>query len=198
MFVQKYTNINKAAVWPAETGRDASYKTQRNLIEGETWPAGEIDEVSTRYIQFGMTAPANTKIDIDKISLFVAGAGGSGMRCKIYYATDADFSNATLIQEMSNMAGNTVYAIESIPVVSISDGQSLYLRVYPWYKSEATGKTICLSDVYIHGMASDATGITAITTDGSMNEMYDLMGRLVKTPKKGCIYVMKGKKIVRK
>lgn len=198
MFVQKYTNINKAAVWPAETGRDASYKTQRNLIEGETWPAGEIDEVSTRYIQFGMTAPANTKIDIDKISLFVAGAGGSGMRCKIYYATDADFSNATLIQEMSNMAGNTVYAIESIPVVSISDGQSLYLRVYPWYKSEATGKTICLSDVYIHGMASDATGITAVTTDGSMNEMYDLMGRLVKTPKKGCIYVMRGKKIVRK
>ena len=198
MFVQKYTNINKAAVWPAETGRDASYKTQRNLIEGETWPAGEIDEVSTRYIQFGMTAPANTKIDIDKISLFVAGAGGSGMRCKIYYATDADFSNATLIQEMSNMAGNTVYAIESIPVVSISDGQSLYLRVYPWYKSEATGKTICLSDVYIHGMASDATGITAVTPDGSMNEIYDLMGRLVKTPEKGCIYVMKGKKIVRK
>ena len=198
MFVQKYTNINKAAVWPAETGRDASYKTQRNLIEGETWPAGEIDEVSTRYIQFGMTAPANTKIDIDKISLFVAGAGGSGMRCKIYYATDADFSNATLIQEMSNMAGNTVYPIESIPVVSISDGQSLYLRVYPWYKSEATGKTICLSDVYIHGMASDATHIETVISDHTSDKMYDVLGRQVLNPSKGNIYVINGKKFVKR
>ena len=198
MYVQKYSSINSKAVWPAETGRDASYKTQRNLLEGDTWPAGEIDEVSTRYIQFGMTAPAQTKIDIDKISLFVAGAGGSGMRCKVYYATAADFSDAVLIQELTSMAGNQVYAIETIPVVSIADGQSLYLRVYPWYKNEATGKTICLSDVYIHGMASDATGIQTVISDNADSGMYDLMGRPVKNPVKGNIYVMKGKKIVRR
>lgn len=156
MEVQKYSSINSKAVWPAGTGRDASHKTQRNVIEGENWPAGEIDEVSTRYIQFGMKAPAETTIDIDKISLYVAGAGGSGMRCKIYYATNADFSDATLIQEFSSMAGNTVYPVEAIPVVSIKDGASIYLRIYPWYSSAATGKTICLSDVYIHGMAKKA------------------------------------------
>ncbi len=156
MELQRYSSINANAVWPAESGRDASHLTQRNVIEGGEWPAGEIDEVSTRYIQFGMKAPAETTIDIDKISLYVAGAGGSGMRCKIYYATDADFSNATLIQECASMAGNTVYPIEAIPVVSIKDGQSLYLRIYPWYSSAATGKTICLSDVYIHGMAKKA------------------------------------------
>jgi len=198
MYVQKYSSINSKAVWPAETGRDASYKTQRNLLEGDTWPAGEIDEVSTRYIQFGMTAPAQTKIDIDKISLFVAGAGGSGMRCKVYYATAADFSDAVLIQELTSMAGNQVYAIETIPVVSIADGQSLYLRVYPWYKNEATGKTICLSDVYIHGMASDATGIETVIGDNADGGMYDLMGRPVKNPVKGNIYIIKGKKIVRR
>lgn len=198
MVLQKYSSINSKAVWPTETGRDASYKTQRNVIEGEKWPAGEIDEVSTRYIQFGMTAPANTKIDIDKISLFVAGAGGSGMRCKIYYSTDADFADATLIQEMSSMAGNQVYAIESIPVVSISNGQSLYLRIYPWYNGEATGKTICFSDVYIHGLASNADAIQTLTSDNDSNEIYDLMGRLVKKPIKGNIYIMKGKKIVQR
>lgn len=196
MVLQKYSSINSKAVWPSETGRDASYKTQRNVIEGEEWPAGEIDEVSTRYIQFGMTAPANTKIDIDKISLFVAGAGGSGMRCKIYYSTDENFSNATLIQEMSKMAGNTVYAIENIPVVNIADGQSLYLRIYPWYNGGATGKTICFSDVYIHGMASDATGIASVTTDVTTDKVYDLMGRPVENPVKGNIYIIKGKKIV--
>lgn len=197
MFVQRYASINSKAVWPAESGRDASYKTQRNLIEGETWPAGEIDEVSTRYVQFGMTAPANTKIDIDKISLYVAGAGGSGMRCKIYYATDAEFSDATLIQELSSMAGNTVYAVESIPVVSVADGQSLYLRIYPWYKSEATGKTICFSDVYIHGMASDATGVPVVKNEAPQNEeLYDLLGRLVENPRKGQLCIRKGKKLI--
>ena len=68
MEVQKYSAINANAVWPAESGRDASHLTQRNVIVGGTWPAGEIDEVSTRYIQFGMKAPAETTIDIDKIS----------------------------------------------------------------------------------------------------------------------------------
>lgn len=203
MELQKYTNINKAAVWPAETGRDASYRVQRNLIEGGTWVAGEIDEVSTRYIQFGMTAPANTKIDIDKISLFVAGAGGSGMRCKIYYATDEEFSDATLIQELTSMAGNTVYPVETIPVVSIKEGQSIYLRIYPWYSSAATGKTICFSDVYIHGMASDATsGIEWVADENlqsaKQNEMYDLLGRRIYSPEKGNIYIIKGKKIVAK
>ena len=199
MVLQRYTNINSKAVWPEESGRDASYKVQRNVIEGENWPAGEIDEVSTRYIQFGMTSPANTRIDIDKISLYVAGAGGSGMRCKIYYSTDPDFANATLIQELSSMAGNTVYTVETIPVVNISDGESIYLRIYPWYNSAATGKTICFSDVYIHGVASNGTGISSITTGGQQiadNKLYDLSGRQVKNPQKGNIYMTQGKKIV--
>ena len=172
MEVQKYSAINANAVWPAESGRDASHLTQRNVIVGGTWPAGEIDEVSTRYIQFGMKAPAETTIDIDKISLYVAGAGGSGMRCKIYYATDAEFSNATLIQELSSMADNTVYGVENIPVVSIADGESIYLRIYPWYSSEATGKTICLSDVYIHGMAKKA-GATVENQQASITYAFD-------------------------
>lgn len=172
MELQKYSSINNKAVWPAESGRDTSHQTQRNVIEGGEWPAGEIDEVSTRYIQFGMTAPTETTIDIDKISLYVAGAGGSGMRCKIYYATDADFSDATLIQEFSSMAGNTVYPVEAIPVVSIKDGQSLYLRIYPWYSSAATGKTICLSDVYIHGMAKKA-GETVENQQGTITFPFE-------------------------
>ena len=172
MELQKYSSINNKAVWPTESGRDTSHQTQRNVIEGGEWPAGEIDEVSTRYIQFGMTAPTETTIDIDKISLYVAGAGGSGMRCKIYYATDADFSDATLIQEFSSMAGNTVYPVEAIPVVSIKDGQSLYLRIYPWYSSAATGKTICLSDVYIHGMAKKA-GETVENQQGTITFPFE-------------------------
>ncbi len=199
MVLQRYASINSKAVWPAKSGRDASYKTQRNVIEGENWPAGEIDEVSTRYIQFGMTAPTGTRIDIDKISMYVAGAGGSGMRCKIYYSTDPDFADATLIQEMTAMAGNTVYAVEAVPVVSIGDGQSLYLRIYPWYSSAATGKTICFSDVHIHGAAQgNGSSIDAISGDRTPDNataMYDLQGHRVHTPQNGNLYILNGEKL---
>lgn len=158
MFMQRYSAINSKAVWPEASGYDASRKTQRNCIEGEAWPAGEIDEVSTRYIQLGVKAPADTRIDVDKISFYVAGAGGSGMRCKIYYSTDSTFASSTLIQEFASMAGNNAYYVECVPVVGIEDGASLYLRVYPWYNGAATGKTICLADVMIHGIASSAGG----------------------------------------
>jgi len=198
MVLQRYASINNKAIWPAESGRDASYKTQRNLIEGGNWPAGEIDEVSTRYIQFGMTAPADTRIDIDKISLYVAGAGGSGMRCKIYYATDPDFANATLIQEMTSMTGNTVYVIENIPVINICGGESIYLRVYPWYSNAATGKTICFSDVHIHGIAqSGGNGIESIAGDKIPNDgtpLYDLQGHRIHTPRSGSVYILNGEK----
>ncbi|MBQ2169415.1 MAG: dockerin type I repeat-containing protein, partial [Prevotella sp.] len=42
-------------------------------------------------------------------------------------------------------------------VIKLEEGQELLVRVYPWYNGAATGKTICLSDLRIHGMATDAT-----------------------------------------
>ncbi|MFT3752407.1 MAG: T9SS type A sorting domain-containing protein [Paludibacter sp.] len=39
-------------------------------------------------------------------------------------------------------------------LVELTAGQSLYLRVYPWYNGTATGKTICLYGLLIKGMVS--------------------------------------------
>ena len=198
MEVQGYQAINSKAVWPEESGYDATRKTQRNCIVGAAWPAGEIDEVSTRYIQFGIQAPSNTKIDIDKISFYVAGAGGSGMRCKIYYATREDFADATLIKEFASMAGNTAYLVESTPVVGIENGGCFYLRIYPWYSSSATGKTICFADLCIHGMASDATAIEEIIEEHPTAPiLLDLNGRRLRQEPQRGLYLRDGHKIAR-
>lgn len=199
MYAKDYNSINKAAVWPEESGRDASYSTQRNCIEGDSWPAGEIDEVSDRYIQFGATAPANTKISIDRLSLYAAGAGGSGMRCKVYYSLNDDFSEPVCIQEMKSMAGNTAYLIENIPAVDVQPGKSIYLRIYPWYSGAATGKTIALSDVTIHGLATDAESSNAIqtvrTTASTPRVSYNLAGQRVSNDYKG-LSITNGKKVI--
>lgn len=167
MTLQKYSAPNTNTTWPEWTGFDASRKTQRNVIEGESWPAGEIDEVSTRYIEFAVQPAKGTTLKVDSISMFVCGCGGNGMCCKIYYSKEENFANPVNIFEMKSMPANNMQYVCSMPVLSVNEGETLRIRVYPWYNNAATGKTICLSDVTIHGIAVDST--TGISSELTQN-----------------------------
>ncbi len=198
MEIQRYTNPNKVTTWPTWTGFDASRKTQRCLIEGEKWPAGEIDEVSTRYIEFAVTAAKGTKLNVDSISLFLCGCGGNGMRSKVYYSAEPDFANPINVKEYTSMKANDMMYLAWRPVLSIEDTDTLRVRVYPWYNGAASGKTICLSDVTIHGYAeeNDGTGIiNATTLTAEINHtLYNIAGQRIDYPTKG-LYIRNGKKI---
>lgn len=158
MYVQRYSNPNANTTWPEWTGFDASRKTQRNLLTGDAWPADEIDDNPDRYIEFGIKPNPGTVLKINNISLFVCGCGGNGMCSHIYYSTD-NFETRTTIFEMKKMPANNMQYVESTPVMSLEEGQQLLVRVYPWYNGAATGKTICLSDVTISGIAISGDGI---------------------------------------
>lgn len=167
MTLQKYSAPNTNTTWPEWTGFDASRKTQRNVIEGESWPAGEIDEVSTRYIEFAVQPAKGTTLKVDSMSMFVCGCGGNGMCCKIYYSKEENFANPVNIFEMKSMPANNMQYVCSMPVLSVNEDETLRIRVYPWYNNAATGKTICLSDVTIHGIAVDST--TGISSELTQN-----------------------------
>jgi hypothetical protein len=97
------------------------------------------------------------------------------------------------------MVSNTMNTVSKIPVLKLLAGETLKLRVYPWYSSAATGKTICLSDVKIHGVALPASNLsidqfsekklTLIAADGlvkiknaplnSKVTIYDLTGKQI-------------------
>ena len=178
MEVQRYSNPNANTVWPEWTGYDASRKTQRNVITGGTWPADEIDDNPDRYIQWGIKPASGMELKIDAISLFACCCGGNGMCCHIYYSTD-NFETRTTMFEMKKMPANNMQYVESKPVITLKEGQELLVRVYPWYNGSATGKTICLSDLTIHGLAVDATtGINNIYDSNIYDlRIYDLAGR---------------------
>ena len=199
MYVQKYSSPNAKTVWPEWTGYDATRKTQRCLIVGDNWPEGEIDEVSTRYIQFGITAAKGTTLKIDNISMFVCGCGGNGMRCHINYSKEPNFANQHTIFSPTSMPANNMLEVKDTPVISLDEGETLLVRVYPWYDGKATGKTICLSDVTISGMAIDKVtdGIKDLQSDVKMDnrQYYTLSGVKVDKPGKG-IYVCGNKKVV--
>lgn len=177
MEVQRYSNPNANTVWPEWTGFEASRKTQRNLIVGGAWPADEIDDNPERYIQWGIKPAKGTELKIDLISLFACGCGGNGMCSHIYFSTD-NFETRTTIFEMKKMPANNMQFVESKPVISLKEGQELLVRVYPWYNGSATGKTICLSDLTIHGMAVDSgTGISNVKKSTGETAFFTIDGR---------------------
>lgn len=203
MYVQRYSNPNANTTWPEWTGFDASRKTQRNLLTGDAWPADEIDDNPDRYIQWGIKPATGMTLSIDEISLFVCGCGGNGMCCHIYYSTD-NFETRTTMLEYKKMPANSMQYVESKPVIKLADGQTLLVRVYPWYNGAATGKTICLSDLYFHGMASDAsaTSVQCVALPTQYTEQcYDLQGRSCASFRSGLNIVRSGdgsfKKIIR-
>ena len=179
MYVQRYSNPNANTTWPEWTGYEATRKTQRNLLTGDAWPKDEIDDNPDRYIQWGITPATGMTLSIDAISLFVCGCGGNGMCCHIYYSTD-NFETRTTMLEYKKMPANNMQYVEAKPVIKLEEGQELLVRVYPWYNGAATGKTICLSDLTIHGMAQDATA-TAVSSVATVSQpsrqAYDLQGR---------------------
>lgn len=186
MYVQRYSNPNAKTVWPEWTGYDASRKMQRDLLEGDNWPADEIDDNPARYIQWGISPAAGMELKIDEISLFVAGCGGNGMCCHIYYSTD-NFETRTTIYEHKKMPANNPQYVEAKPVITLKGDQQLLVRVYPWYNGAATGKTICLSDLTIHGMAVDTTtGVkTAETSHVVDTQYYSLDGKQLQQRQRG-------------
>lgn len=199
MVLQKYSNPNANTTWPEYTGFTADRKVQRNVIAGEKWPAGEIDEVSTRWIEFAVQPAKGTALNVDSIGMFVCGCGGNGMRCKIYYSKEDDFANAVNIADYSSsMVANNMMAVSAQPVLSVEEGETLRIRIYPWYNGAATGKTLCVSDVMVHGVAVDSTtGVKTVTAvESQPSTFYNICGMRQNDMKCGVnIVVTNGKAI---
>ena len=200
MYVQRYSNPNANTTWPDWTGFDTTRKTQRNLLTGDAWPADEIDDNPGRYIEWGIAPTQGMTLSIDEISLFVCGCGGNGMCSHIYYSTD-NFQTRTTIFEMKKMPANNMQYVKAQPVIKLEEGQKLLVRVYPWYNGAATGKTICLSDLTIHGMASnaDATAVQSVAVPQQQAEQcYDLQGRCINGSTRGLAIVRQSDGTVKK
>ena len=177
MYVQRYSAPNSKTVWPEETGYDASRKMQRNLLTGDAWPEGEIDDNPSRYIQFGIQPNAGNDLKINNISLFACGAGGNGMCAHIYYSTD-NFETRTTISEHKSFVANNPVFVQAQPVLTVKDGETLLVRIYPWYNSAATGKTLCISDVTISGIAVDSSASASINQLDANSPFSPLTGEL--------------------
>lgn len=127
-------------------------------IEGGVWPGIDIDEVSTRYIEFKAKVPKGKILNLSEISLDICGFGGNNSCYDIYLDTKGDFSEPELLGEGIKTPKDKCFTISKELLKKIPQGESVYIRIYPWMRvsEQVKGKSIGLSDVTIKGTLSDA------------------------------------------
>ena len=127
-------------------------------IDGGVWPSIDIDEVSTRYIEFKAKVPKGKVFNLSAISLDICGFGGSNSCYDIYLATKDDFSDPELLGEGIKVPKDKCFTITKELLKKVQQGENIYIRIYPWMRvsEQVKGKCIGISDVNVKGTLVDA------------------------------------------
>ncbi len=140
-----------------------------NAVDGAkaSWPAGEIDENATRYIDFAITAPTTMELRITGISMVLASHSTSTMCCHINTGFGEEFTDVQTIYERKNFTNKTPVAVILTPVLSVPAGQTLHVRILPWHEdaAEKSGKYICVKNLLIEGQCFSETGLNNTQQD---------------------------------
>ena len=121
---------------------------------GEAWPAGEIDEVANRYIEYSIAAEKKKGLVIETIKLPVRANGGAGMNIHINYGFDEQFSGVTTMYENTALPKNKWLTVTLTQPILVPAGQTLHIRILPWYDSNGmpqTKKHLLLGDLHVSG-----------------------------------------------
>ena len=124
------------------------------VAAGGLWPAGEIDEVANRYIEYTIAAEKKKGLVIETITLPVRAKGGEGMNIHINYGFGDSFRDVTTIYENTALPKNKWLTVQLDQPILVPAGQTLYIRVLPWYDSNGnpqTKKSLQLKDLEISG-----------------------------------------------
>ena len=133
----------------------ARFHNSANGSSRTPWPAGEIDENASRYIDFAITAPEAMDVRITGISMDVTADATSTMCYHINTGFGDAFTNVMTIYEKRNLPNRAIEHVNLTPTLTVKAGQTLHVHVLPWhdYGEEKDSKYICLRNVVISGQA---------------------------------------------
>ena len=127
-------------------------------IEGGVWPDIDIDEVSTRYIEFKASVPKGKFFNISEVSLDICGFGGNNACYDVYLSTNDDFSEPELLTEGIKIPKDKCTTVTKQLLKRVPQGRNVYIRIYPWMRvsEKVRGKSLGISDLKIKGILTDA------------------------------------------
>ena len=122
------------------------------------WPAGEIDENESRYLDFAVTAPTTMDVHVTNINMILATLGTNNIGCHINAGLGNAMTGVTTIYERKNITNNTAIHVALTPVLTIPAGETMHIRILPWHEvgTTSSGKYICVKDLVIEGQAFEA------------------------------------------
>lgn len=110
--------------------------------------------VADRYVQFALSPEPGKRLAVDQITVWAGAAGGSSLGYRVQYSLQADFVSSVTVFDTDGAPSNTMTLQTFSPVLTAADGQTLYVRIFPWWGGKAaTGKYLCLQSLTIHGVA---------------------------------------------
>ena len=124
------------------------------IATGGLWPAGEIDEVANRYIEYTIAAEKKKGLVIEHITLPVKAKGGEGMNIHINYGFGDSFRDVTTIYENTALRKNKKELVTLDQPILVPAGETLHIRVLPWYDSNGKPqgkKYLQLGDLKVTG-----------------------------------------------
>lgn len=124
------------------------------IAQGQQWPAGEVDEVANRYIEYTIAAEKKKGLVIETITLPIRAKGGPGMNMHINYGFGDQFIGVTTIYENTALPKNKNLTIRLDQPILVPAGQTLHLRILPWYDSNGRPQ----GKKYLHLGALQITG----------------------------------------
>ncbi|MDE6692084.1 MAG: hypothetical protein K2K05_01730, partial [Muribaculaceae bacterium] len=152
----------------ALTGLEAKgYDDGLRLAPAAGWPAGDIDESPTRYVEFGVTAPEGKLLTINTLALKVGGMDTDAMQCHVSWSVEDSFGNPVTFYSPKEMKSGEMNSASTDLMLNLTEGQTLLMRVYPWTTEAQQTGTICLSDITIEGYVSN------LSTDVSLEWPLD-------------------------
>lgn len=105
------------------------------VAAGGLWPAGEIDEVANRYVEYTIAAEKKKGLVIETITLPARAKGGEGMNMHINYGFGDSFRDVTTIYENTALPKNKWFTVTLDQPILVPAGETLHIRVLPWYDS---------------------------------------------------------------
>jgi pectate lyase len=136
-----------------------------------TWPAESVENL-TRYMQFAVLPANGFNFSADTIRMILYVNSGSSMKANVYYSKDFSFTSRTQIGSTYSLSTTVPSSpnISAIPNVTVNSGETLYVRIYPWYTAATSGKYTIAKSVTVSGTATSMNAVFASVTD--LNGFY--------------------------
>ena len=135
--------------------------SQRVTTTTGSWPA-ESNQNENRFIQFAVSPESGFNFAVTSVTLDIGAAGGGNMRANIWYSKDPSFNSAIQLNSAVLVLPNGNFIVPSPNYAfneTVNDGETFYLRIYPWYTTASSGKYLCPQNVLILGTAVSSSAI---------------------------------------